>query len=399
MKAKRVLFFVDAFPTLSETFILNQIKGAVDAGHDVHILALHEGHFKNLHPLVKDYNLLAKTTYLYLPTGFLKRATICIKQLKKVFRTLNPIKYGKIVFRLQPAVASAKCPTGNYDFIIAHYGNIGLLASILCDQHILSGQLITFFHGYDLTRTIQKRGKSFYRFLFQTNAIICPISQFFATILVQLGANENHIKVHHMGVDIQQFPFSPKQSLSNELNVLIVARLTEKKGIKHAIMAMKLLQLDGLKCQLQIIGDGEEKAALQAITQNLGLQEQIIFHGAKSQTFVKEALNQADVFLLPSVVAKDGDMEGIPVSLMEAMATGKPVIATKHSGIPELIADKVNGFLVTEKSAEEICTALKNFYTLPNPLRQNMLSSARNKVEYDFNIHHLNRILFEEMME
>ncbi|EMG27683.1 hypothetical protein [Listeria fleischmannii] len=130
MTAKRVLFFVDAFPTLSETFILNQIAGAVDAGHDVHILALHEGHFKNLHPLVKDYNLLAKTTYLYLPTGFLKRATICIKQLKKVFRALNPIKYGKIVFRLQPAVASAKCPTGNYDFIIAHYGNIGLLASI-----------------------------------------------------------------------------------------------------------------------------------------------------------------------------------------------------------------------------------------------------------------------------
>ena len=119
------------------------------------------------------------------------------------------------------------------------------------------------------------------------------------------------------------------------------------------------------------------------MSEKLNLSDKITFHGAKPPQFVKECLNKSDIFLLPSVVDSQGDMEGIPVALMEAMASGLTVVSTYHSGIPELIEDNVSGFLVPERDPKAIAEALKKVMTTDklNDIRR----QAREKVEKEFN--------------
>ncbi|MBC1794182.1 glycosyltransferase [Listeria booriae] len=400
MMRKQVLFFVTEFPTLSETFILNQITGALDLGHEVTILALKKGNTTQMHADVTTYDLLGKTVYVDLPDMKGKRVLqgmACgIIHPIRTLKLLNTNKYGRITKSLQPVLVAQKVPKKEFDLVVAHYGNIGLVASILQDQGLLSGKLVTFFHGYDVTRTIEQKGAAFYTFLFDSNTTLLPISDFWAKRLVELGAGKQKIHVHHMGIDTKAFPMQSLEAIQPTLQLLLVARLTEKKGIPDAIHAVQFLQNRGIDTLLHLVGDGEDRNQLEALVNELGLQNNVQFHGFLNQTEVKEQFQASDLFILPSVVAKDGDMEGIPVSLMEAMAQGKPVISTLHSGIPELVTHGETGFLVPERNAEDLGQAVLDYLQLSEERKEKMVAEARLKVLAEFDIDVLNRILFKE---
>ncbi|MBC2180761.1 glycosyltransferase [Listeria booriae] len=397
---KQVLFFVTEFPTLSETFILNQITGTIDLGHDVTILALKRGNTTQMHADVTAYQLLDKVVYVDLPDNKRKRVfqgIACgIKAPIRTAKLLNKKKYGAITNSLQPILVAQKVPAHDFDLIIAHYGNVGLVASILQDQGILSGKLMTFFHGYDVTRTIQQKGTTFYKFLFSSDTTLLPISDFWAQRLIQLGADKEKISVHHMGIDTQAFQMQSLKAIQPTLQLLLVARLTEKKGISDAIHAVQMLQNHGIDTVLHIVGDGEDRASLEEMVKQQGLQNQVQFHGFLDQAQVKERFCASDIFILPSVVAQDGDMEGIPVSLMEAMAQGKPVISTVHSGIPELVTHGESGFLVPERDAEALGRAIMDYLHLTEDQRAQIVTNARQKVVAEFDIHHLNTALMQD---
>lgn len=134
-----------------------------------------------------------------------------------------------------------------------------------------------------------------------------------------------------------------------------------------------------------IIGNGPLKEQLQRLVVKYDLTSNVVFHGVQSQETITSFLNSADLFLLPSMTAVDGDMEGIPVALMEAMAVGTPVVSTYHSGIPELIEHDVSGFLVGENDSLALAEIIMDIRNRPLDEIIQVTKNARLKIELTFN--------------
>lgn len=175
-----------------------------------------------------------------------------------------------------------------------------------------------------------------------------------------------------MGVDIGKFGkkyYKPDYfGQGNKKVVLFVGRLAEKKGVTYLIEAMR--DIDAL---LVIVGDGPLRGELEK--QALGMKDKVVFLGAKAHEELKTIYASADVFVAPSITAKNGDQEGIPTTIMEAMASGLLVIATKTGGISDIINNYINGILVEEKNSEQIADAIKQIFR-ENNLKEKILEES-----------------------
>lgn len=166
--------------------------------------------------------------------------------------------------------------------------------------------------------------------------------------------------------------------------ILSVGRLVEKKGHRYLIEAAGLLRDQGIDCRTLIVGDGPLRAELAALVEQLGLGDRLTLEPPVTQERLRELYATADVFALPCVIAADGDRDGIPVSLMEAMAAGLPVVSTPISGIPELVDDAV-GCLVTPNDPLDLARALANL--LADPAKRLALGeAARERVRQQFDV-------------
>jgi colanic acid/amylovoran biosynthesis glycosyltransferase len=175
---------------------------------------------------------------------------------------------------------------------------------------------------------------------------------------------------------------------------LTVGRLVEKKGLEYAVRAVALARRTCPNLRYEIIGDGPLRPALGELVDKLNLAPIVSLLGAADCDFVRRKMAATDLFMLPSVTANDGDQEGIPVSLMEAQACGLPVLSTRHSGIPELVADGESGFLVAERDVEALASRLT--YLIEHPESWPRMGRAgRTIVESRFNIEALNRDLLQ----
>jgi colanic acid/amylovoran biosynthesis glycosyltransferase len=229
--------------------------------------------------------------------------------------------------------------------------------------------------------------------LFQTVDAVTVNSEYTRAKIIELGCPAERIHNLHVGLNLDQFPFLDRvRQPAEPARLLTVGRLVEKKGIEYAIRAMATLQHNYPVLRYEIIGDGPLRSSLEQLTQKLGLEGKVVLHGARDSQFVQERMAAAHVFILPSVTAADGDQEGTPVSLMEAQASGLPVLATRHSGIPEVVLDGVSGFLLPERDVEGL--AQKLVYLLENPEVCRALGArGRQHVENQFDLRKLNQDL------
>jgi colanic acid/amylovoran biosynthesis glycosyltransferase len=209
-------------------------------------------------------------------------------------------------------------------------------------------------------------------------------------MLIDAGAPEENVVVHHMGIDPDAIPYSWRSWRGEVLELISVCRLTEKKGIEFALRALAIVaeSQPRLNWRYTVVGDGPLRASLEALAFGLGIEQWVAFAGGAPHAEVKRLLHQAHAFVLPSVAAGNGDMEGIPVALMEAMAAGLTVVSTHHSGIPELIQDGVTGFLAPERDAGTLASKLAWIAHSPEDCEP-VAQAARRKVETDFNKHRL----------
>jgi colanic acid/amylovoran biosynthesis glycosyltransferase len=184
-----------------------------------------------------------------------------------------------------------------------------------------------------------------------------------------------------MGVDIEKFPFSRRDSSSITLNILLVGRMTEKKGTEYAIRAMAYVTS---AAKLTIVGSGQLENSLRALAVELKVESRVCFLGAQPHKKVRALMHETDVFVLPSVTASNGDMEGVPVALMEAMASGVITISSRHSGIPELIDHGVSGFLVNERDSVGLAKVIDEIASGVYNLTE-IAANARLKIEARFN--------------
>ena len=275
---------------------------------------------------------------------------------------------------------------GAPQIVHCHFGPVGLLGAALKSRGVFDAKLSTTFHGYDLTSYLNWRGLAAYDHLLDCGDLFFSINQLWARKLAELGAPEARIHTLHMGVDCAALPYRPRKwAPGSTLRFASVGRLTEKKGPLETLRAFAQARTaqPETEMRLDLIGDGELMTAARQAVADLGLEQAVTLHGQVQHDAALALLEQAHVFTLHSVTASNGDMEGIPVSLMEAMAKGLPVISTRHSGIPELIEDGVSGFLVDERDVEGMAAAMTKLASAPESWRA-ITDAARNTVETEF---------------
>ena len=404
----KIAFFVKTFPTLSETFILNQIIGLIDRGHHVDIYAEMPSNEPRMHLDIKKYNLLNHTYYYpqipnnLLPWQLLKGVGLLFANFFKdpvlLLRSLNIFKYGKKAasFRILYLTIPLLGKRPKYDIIQCHFGGNGLKATFLKDIGAIQGKLITTFHGFDLSRFVKTLGDRIYDPLFDKGNLFLSISEFWRLRLIELGCDPEKIIVHRMGIDCSKFAFAyRKLSTGGAIQIVTIARLVEKKGVEYGVRAVAKLAKNNRDIQYNIVGDGDLREPLEQLIQELAVGDIVKLIGWKRQQEIIEILNNTDILLAPSITSqKDGDQEGIPVVLMEAMAMGLPIISTQHSGIPELVQNGVSGFLVPERDVEKLTEKLN--YLLEHPeICTKMGQEGRSYVKEHHNIDKLNDKLVE----
>lgn len=309
-----VLIAVYQFPVLAQTFILNHITGLIDRGHSVTIYAQKTSSQKKHQAAIETYNLIEKTYYKELPED------------------LN-----------------------SFDVILCEFGYVGTKFAKLKKEGVFSKPLITCFRGMDISACIASaHHKNRYTTLFEVGDLFLPVCNYFKDKLIQLGCDENKIIVHHSSIDCNLFTLS-KRSFAKDgpIKIISVNRLVKKKGTEYAIKAVAQIikKYKNKKFEYTIIGHGPDKAYLENLVHRLNIEQYVHFVGWKDRSEIIQELHAHDIFLLPSRKAHNGDEEGIPNALKEAMSCGLPVVSTLHAGIPELIQDGYSGYLVPEKQA------------------------------------------------
>lgn len=398
----KVGFFLLKFPLSSETFVLNQIVAFIEMGYEVEIVSLLKGDLTNTHEAYERYGLAQKTRWLQdEPGGKLAKLRFrAVSTLKGVLRSatwraLNVKRYGDEARNLILSSITAQNPQPlSADVFIAHFGPAGVTAAKLRELGVIRGKIATVFHGIDISsREVLNRYTPEYQQLFQRGDVMLPISDLWAQRLQNMGCPAEKISVSRMGVNMERFALRPVKEPGETLHIISVARLTEKKGLHVAIEACRQLKERGVSFRYRILGIGPWERRLKTLIEQYQLDDVVEMPGFKPSHEVKALLDEADVFLLPSVTGADGDMEGIPVALMEAMAVGIPVVSTMHSGIPELIEANESGWLVPENDATALADRLSALSHHDHQLLEPVVSKARVKVETEFNQQVINQQL------
>ena len=399
----RVAFLVGNFPALSSTFVINQISGLIDRGWDVRVFALRNPGEERIHPDVMRYGLVEKTQYFDLPQKKIKRVIGALKLIGthiryhpgKVLKSLSPWFFPGETLRLNTLFYLVPFLGRHFDVLLCHFGPNGLLGAMLKGLGI-PGRLVTVFHGYDLSSFLRSRSLRVYAPLFLCGDLFLPVSHYWENKLVNLGCPEDRIRVHHMGVDLQRFSPSGQSLLkSGKLELLSVGRMVPKKGHAHVLRALRDFKVHN-SWRYTIVGDGPLRQGLETLAAELGLHDKVHFAGPLTETEVLAFYRRSHVFLQTSVTGPDGDREGIPMVLMEAMAMRLPVISTRHSGIPELVTHGRTGFLVDEDDTVELRRRLGELAN-NEALRSRMGEAGRKVVEHDFNLKIQNRLLDDRL--
>ena len=400
----RIAFLVNQFPALSETFILDQIVGLIDRGHEVDIYSNLIGNTDKVHPEVESYQLLNRTFYAQMPT---RRTEKVLKALGLIIgkgwqdptvivNSLNFLKYQKKATSLR-LIYSASRFIGKepYDIIHCQLGFLGYDGVLFREVANLKGKLMTTFRGSDFMIYMKMFGKNYFDRLFEECDLILTVCEKMREQKIELGCDPNKIIVHRDGIDLSRFELTPRHIGSDgEVRVLSIARLEENKGIQYGIQAVAKLVPTLPNIQYHIIGDGSIKQELQDLINELQVNDNVKLLGWKQRPEVIAEINAAHILIAPSVLGKNGTQEGIPSVLKEAMAMGLPVVSTYHSGIPELIEDGVSGFLVPEWDVDALVEKLG--YLIRHPeLWPNMGYAGRSFLEKHYDVKQLNDRLVE----
>lgn len=399
----KIAFIVWAFPALSETFILNQITGLIDLGHEVDIYSRSTPQENKVHQDVEKYKLDDRTYYLdNIPQNNIKRilkalyffATNFYKSPITILNSLNIFRYGREALSLYLLYHAVAFLRKQYDIIHCQFGPNGNFGSILKSIGI-KGKLIVVFHAHELTELLVREGRDIYNGLFLKADLIMPISNHWKKKLIELRCPVEKIIVHHMGLNNNLFKFAISRNGDlSSIHILSVGRLVEKKGMEVGVRAVALIlkKYPKLAIKYSIVGDGILKEYLETLIRRLGISDKVRLLGSKTQNEVKKLMSESHIFVLPSITARNGDQEGIPVVLMEAMATGLPVISTYHTGIPELVQDGQSGFLVPERDVDALVEKLE-YLVLHPEVWPKMGKAGRKYVEEHYDIKKLNKRL------
>ncbi|MCY9137578.1 glycosyltransferase [Peribacillus frigoritolerans] len=291
------------------------------------------------------------------------------------YYNINKIKDLKKFFEEQDIIA-----------IHAHHGSHGQEILPVCEKYNIP--LIVSIRGRDGSdrpEILEKNAKR-YSALNKHGAHYYPVCQYLAEGLRRLGIPAKNMHVLYGGIELDLFPYSNRTlPRVGEIRVLSVGRLVDKKGFVTLIKAFKRIYSQYPNARLHIIGSGEDEKRIKSTIAEYNLKDVVILRGAMDSKQVSAELKKAHIFCLASQTAKNGDIEGIPNALKEAMASGLPVVSTRHAGIPELIEHQRTGYLAPEKNEMELAKGIQFFMENPD-IWTDYTERARKVIEEKFDV-------------
>lgn len=389
-----LVYLATKFPALSETFIYEEILALKAQGVDVRFFVffgtkpdVEHGYIAALSQLVTCAPRTVSFAHLAAHARILARHPRAYSRaLYDLIRTewRRPVLVLKNLYAFGKGVALANIIESGGDLpqhIHAHWATMPTTAALVIAQ-ILGIPFSFTAHAWD----IYKEPTSLCLKLSAARFAV-TISDYNRKHLQSLCPNVPAGTIHTLrcGIDLHKFPCRRPPGDDTPPLILSVGRLVPKKGTQYLIEACALLDREGRNFRCNIVGDGPLKAKLARQIQDYGLHNKVSLLGSMPQEDLASLWQTATVFALPCRVEKNGNRDGIPVVLMEALATGVAAVSTAVSGIPEIIENDVTGLLVSPDDATALAAAIARL--LDNPaLRARLAAAGRRCVEQSYNI-------------
>ncbi|MFQ5700995.1 MAG: glycosyltransferase [Acidobacteriota bacterium] len=388
----RIAYVVSLFPKLSETFILREMLALKRRGHQVTVFSLKNTPEELVHPEAQAF--AADTVRVGFGPG------IILAMARVVLR--RPSALAEIVARI--VMAHRRRP-------ILLIKNLALVPAATCFAQRIRSLRIEHIHAHWATYPamvawivsrltgIPYSVTGHAHDLFLPNPMLvrkvkdakffATISEFNRALLYQACGPDamGKVRLIRCGLPLEEFSFVQHRSAPSGAlpRVLSVGRLVEYKGFDILIRACARLRECGRRVRCVIVGDGPERARLHRLVAELHLEEEVNLRGSRTQAEVREMMGASDLFVLACIRGADGQQDGIPIVLMEAMALGVPVVSTKLSGIPELVKDGETGLLAAPGDADHLASAMQRILDDP-ALAESMRTAARAWVEKEFDL-------------
>ena len=382
----KIAFILNAFPVLSETFILKEVIGLRERGIDIQTFSL----FTPKNPVVQDDDLLRNSTFYLLPLigiGFLflnhliflashplryfstlafsvrnrESSTSVLKTLRKIKTDPQDksVRQDMFVHFFLAVPLARKIKKSGARLINAHFADAAASFALITSRLLNVPYSITM-HAYDIFvpqfNMSQKLNNAVYIF---------TCTKFNKSYLLQHRPelDSDKIGVVYHGIDVDRFVADRRET--SEVPILLsVGRLVPKKGLMYLLQACLLLKKEHVKFHCKIIGNGPEREKLANFIKEHDLLDTVELLGSIPHQETIEHYKNAFAFVLPCIVEDDGNRDGIPNVIAEAMAMELPVVSTNVSGIPELVEDGKTGIVIPEKNPTELAKSLE--YLLKN---------------------------------
>lgn len=391
-----IAYIVKRYPRYSETFIVNEILAHEAAGTEIHIFALRppsDTHFQD-----KIARVRAPVTYLRKPAQGRSNPSITTltpdsasyfwSELKEAAKVC-PDLWGKLEYAeaegsnvvYQAAWLAQEIRQRGIAHLHAHFGSVATSVAWLA-AHFAEVPYSFTTHAKDIFH--ESVDPDDLRRKLRDAASVVTVSDYnVAYLLQQFGVDAGRVRRIYNGIDLAELHYQSPAERSP--TILSVCRLVEKKGLTHLIDACALLRQWGVEFSCQIVGTGPLERELRSQIQALHLDDWVDILGPRPQQEVFSLMQQAAVFAAPYVIGSDGNRDGLPTALLEAMALGTPCVATDVTGIPEIIRNGDTGLLVNQGDSAGLAVALRRLLTEPS-LRESVAARARSLIETEFDI-------------
>ena len=374
----KVAYMMSRFPKLTETFVLDEMLEMQRQGVSLEVFPLWREQAKVIHP--DALPLVARAHFLPLLNPEILRDVVywllrSPLQLLQVLYTLiwenrTSIRFllGSLAVFPKACTFARRMETAEVSHVHAHFASHPAAAALVIGR--LTGLPWSFTaHGSDLHREQAMLGRKV-----REASFVVAISDYNRRfILDRLGSQlGSKIAVVHCGVDADSFEVSSAHL--EPLQIVCIGTLHEVKGQRYLLEACAKVSERGIQCHCHLVGDGPDRTSLIELSKHAGIADQVTFHGACDREQVRTLLAGMNLACAPSVATSDGRREGIPVALIEAAACGLPLVASRLSGIPELVLDNQTGMLTEPRDSEDIARVLE--FLAKDPLTRMRLGEA-----------------------
>jgi len=379
----KIGYVLPVFPKLSETFVMNEIVELIHRKHEVNIFSISRSNEKIIQPEVKAYNVTARTHYLPFLSKLAQTQMNLISPNGAGGRNSGLAMAQRLYCVVAARFFARIARQLDLDIIHAHFANQATYTAMLISKYAgipftFTAHAVDIFDSPDIDSLREKTAKA---------SAIITISYFNKNYIHKLtGTDLKKIHVIRACVLDKFKDFNRETQKGNRKQILTVARLVKKKGIRYGILAVKRLAEKFPDIEYRIVGSGPLRAELDSLVESLNLENNVRMLGDLDASSLMSEFGKATLFILPCVRTATGDMDGIPVSLMEAMRLGIPVISTSISGISELIENGRSGLLVEEKNVVQLAGAIE-IILLKEDFAFRVGDEGSKKVEESFNIH------------